>query len=93
MEHQINTHHREDERLAIALAFCHLYYNHPVFWLETFVDTDRFKGTCYKAANWHFLGKTSGRGKYNKTHKQLVSIKAMYGYPLVRDFREKLCHG
>ncbi len=69
------------------------YYNHPVFWLETFVDTDRFKGTCYKAANWIFLGNTSGRGKYNKTHKQLISIKAMYGFPLVRDFREKLCHG
>jgi len=69
------------------------YYNHPVFWLETFVDTDRFKGTCYKAANWIFLGNTSGRGKYNKTHKQLTSIKAMYGFPLVRDFREKLCHG
>ena len=70
-----------------------VHYNHPVFWLETFIDTERFKGTCYKAANWIFLGNTSGRGKYNKTHKQLVSIKAMYGFPLVRDFREKLCHG
>ncbi len=69
------------------------HYNHPVFWLETFVDTDRFKGTCYVAANWIFLGNTSGRGKYNKTHKQLTSIKAMYGFPLVCDFREKLCHG
>jgi hypothetical protein len=69
------------------------YYNHPVFWLETFVDTERFKGTCYKAANWIFLGNTSGRGKYNKTQKQLTSIKAMYGLPLVRDFRERLCDG
>ncbi len=68
-------------------------YNHPVFWLETFVDTERFKGTCYKAANWIFLGNTSGRGKYNKTQKQLTSIKAMYGLPLVHDFRERLCHG
>lgn len=68
------------------------YYNHPIFWLETFVDTDRFKGTCYKAANWIFLGNTSGRGKYNKTHKQIVSIKAMYGLPLVHDFRRRLCH-
>ncbi len=68
-------------------------YNHPVFWLETFVDTERFKGTCYKAANWIFLGNTSGRGKYNKTQKQLTSIKAMYGLPLVRDFRKRLCHG
>ena len=68
------------------------YYNHPVFWLETFVDTSRFKGTCYQAANWIFLGNTAGRGKYNKTHKQLTSIKAMYGLPLVRNFRLRLCH-
>ncbi len=66
------------------------YYNHPVFWLETFVDTERFQGICYKAANWIFLGNTAGRGKYNKTSKQLTSIKAMYGLPLVRDFRQRL---
>jgi len=68
-------------------------YNHPLFWLETFIDTERFAGTCYKAANWIFLGLTSGRGKYNKTQKQLTSIKAMYGYPLSHDFRTRLCHG
>jgi hypothetical protein len=66
-------------------------YRHPVFWLETFVDTERFKGTCYRAANWIFLGNTAGRGKYNKTQKQLTSIKAMYGFPLVKNFRERLC--
>lgn len=66
-------------------------YRHPVFWLETFVDTELFKGTCYRAANWIFLGNTSGRGKYNKTHKQLTSVKAMYGLPLVKNFRQKLC--
>lgn len=69
------------------------FYNHPIYWLETFVDTELFKGTCYQAANWIFLGNTSGRGKYNKTHKQLTSIKAMYGLPLVKDFRQRLCHG
>ena len=68
-------------------------YNHPLYWLETFIDTELFAGTCYKAANWIFLGLTSGRGKYNKTQKQLTSIKAMYGYPLSRDFRTRLCHG
>ena len=66
-------------------------YHHPVFWLETFVDTELFKGTCYRAANWIFLGNTSGRGKYNKTQKQLTSIKAMYGFPLVKQFRQLLC--
>lgn len=68
-------------------------YHHPILWLETFVDTERFAGTCYKAANWTLLGLTSGRGKYNKTQKQLTSIKAMYGYPLTRNSLDKLCRG
>ena len=68
-------------------------YQHPLYWLETFIDTERFKGTCYRAANWQYLGNTSGRGKYNKTQKQLTSIKAMYGLPLVKDFRKMLCEG
>ncbi|MBM9538474.1 Druantia anti-phage system protein DruA [Desulfobulbus alkaliphilus] len=68
-------------------------YNHPIFWIETFIDTERFAGTCYRAANWIKLGLTHGRGKYNKTQQQLTSIKAMYGYPLSRDFRKRLCHG
>ena len=67
-------------------------YNHPIYWLETFVDTERFAGTCYKAANWRFLGYTTGRGKDDQTKKKNRSIKAMYGYPLVRNFRKKLCH-
>ena len=65
-------------------------YQHPIHWLETFVDTERFAGTCYKAANWIYLGQTKGRGKYNKTHKQLTSIKAIYGLPLDSAFRNKL---
>lgn len=66
-------------------------YNHPIYWIETFVDSDRFRGTCYQAANWIFLGNTAGRGKYNNTRKQLTSIKSMYGIPLVKKFRQKLC--
>jgi hypothetical protein len=66
-------------------------YNHPIYWLETFVDTERFAGTCYKAANWQYLGQTKGRGKYNKTQKQLTSIKDIYGLPLDSKFRDKLC--
>ncbi|NIA31638.1 MAG: DUF4338 domain-containing protein [Actinobacteria bacterium] len=64
-------------------------YHHPILWLETFVDTERFKGTCYKAANWKFLGLTKGTGKDSKL-KRRVSIKAMFGYPLARNFREIL---
>lgn len=66
-------------------------YHHPIYWLETFVDTERFAGTCYKAANWRFLGQTKGRGKYNKTHKKLTSIKDIYGLPLDFRFKDKLC--
>jgi hypothetical protein len=65
-------------------------YHHPIFWLETFVDTEKFAGTCYRAANWIFLGFTSGRGTRNKSPKQLTSIKAMYGYPLVRNALDRL---
>ena len=68
-------------------------YSHPVYWVETFVDTERFKGTCYRAANWIFLGKTTGRGKLDQTGKPNRSIKDIYGYPLVRQFRERLSNG
>jgi hypothetical protein len=68
-------------------------YNHPIFFLETFVDTERFAGTCYKAANWVYIGNTTGRGKNNKTHKQTRSIKAVWGYPLSKNFREQLLNG
>ncbi len=66
-------------------------YQHPVYFQETFVDLERFKGTCYKAANWTFLGKTTGRGKNDHTKKPNRSIKAVWGYPLCRDFRARLC--
>jgi len=68
-------------------------YSHPVHWVETFVDSERFKGTCYQAANWIFLGKTTGRGKFDQTRKPNRSIKDVYGYPLVRQFRERLTNG
>ena len=66
-------------------------YHHPVYFQETFVDLERFKGTCYKAANWLYLGKTTGRGKNDHTYKPNRSIKAVWGYPLCRDFRARLC--
>ncbi|MGD9202471.1 MAG: DUF4338 domain-containing protein [Chitinispirillia bacterium] len=66
------------------------YYNHPVYFVETFVDTEKFLGTCYKAANWRYLGKTTGRGKNDQTHKANRSIKAVWGYPLTQEFRHLL---
>jgi hypothetical protein len=69
------------------------FYRHPVYFLETFVDTERFRGTCYKAANWIYLGKTTGQGKDDQTHKPNRSLKAVWGYPLLKEFRERLCGG
>ena len=64
-------------------------YGHPVHALETFVDR-RFRGTCYRAANWLHLGQTRGRTR-NDRHKRIhVPIKDVYLYPLVEDFREAL---
>ncbi len=65
-------------------------YHHPIYFLETFVDTERFKGTCYQAANWIYLGKTTGRGKNDQTGKANRSIKAVWGYPLKKNFKELL---
>lgn len=65
-------------------------YNHPVFGLETFVDSTRFKGTCYKAANWICLGKTQGRTRSDRFHDIQVPVKDVYFYPLARDFRQAL---
>ena len=65
-------------------------YGHPVHFLETFVDPARFHGTCYRAANWVWLGLTTGRGKDAPTHKPTRPVKEVLGYPLCRDFRERL---
>lgn len=66
-------------------------YAHPIYYLETFVDRERFAGTCYRAANWQCLGQTTGRGIKDKVHKVTLSIKDVLGYPLRKDFRQKLC--
>jgi len=65
-------------------------YGHPVYFLETFVDPQRFRGTCYRAANWIVLGRTTGRGKDDQTWRPNRPIKDMLGYPLRRDFRQLL---
>ncbi len=68
-------------------------YRHPIYYLETFVDKQRFAGTCYKAANWIYLGDTTGRGKNDHTNKANRSIKAVWGYPLNKHFRTLLSQG
>jgi Domain of unknown function (DUF4338) len=65
-------------------------YGHPIHYLETFVDPGRFRGTCYRAANWKVLGLTTGRGKDAPTKKPNRSIKEVLGYPLTQGFRRLL---
>jgi hypothetical protein len=65
-------------------------YAHPVYWLETFVDPARFKGTCYRAANWLVLGRTTGRGKNAPSKKPRFPIKEVLALPLTPCFRELL---
>jgi len=66
-------------------------YGHPVYLLETFVHPDRFRGTCYRAANWVVVGRTTGRGKDDRDHRgPNRPVKDVLCYPLVRDFRERL---
>jgi hypothetical protein len=65
-------------------------YGHPIYFLETFVDPERFRGTCYRAANWVVLGTTTGRGKQSNSYVPNRSIKQVLGYPLNRRFRELL---
>jgi hypothetical protein len=66
-------------------------YGHPVYLLETFVDTSRFQGTCYRAANWRLVGQTTGRTRQNKSHAPQAPRKAVWLYPLREDFRQALC--
>ena len=66
-----------------------VYDYRPVL-LETFVEKRRFQGTCYKAANWVYLGQTQGRGKLGPAGKQSVPIKDLWVYPLDRRFRDPL---
>ena len=68
-------------------------YGYVPVLLETFVDTTRFRGTSYKAANWISVGLTRGRGKYDRHTRHPESIKAVFVYPLIPQFRERLCHG
>jgi Domain of unknown function (DUF4338) len=70
-------------------------YRHPIYLLETFIDPGRFRGICYRAANWIYLGQSTGRGKADLTHRANRSLKELWVYPLTRDFRQRLCqrHG
>ena len=65
-------------------------YAHPIYYLESFIDPSRFRGTCYRAANWLWLGRTTGRGHNAPTKRATQPVKEVLGYPLERRFRERL---
>jgi hypothetical protein len=58
---------------------------------ETFVETRRFRGTCYQAANWRYLGETKGRGKLDVDDTKTLPVKSVWVFPLDKRFRQKLC--
>jgi hypothetical protein len=65
-------------------------YGHGVYFAETFIDPTRHRGSCYRAANWVHLGRTTGRGKADLTHRANRAIKEVLGLPLAADFRSRL---
>jgi Domain of unknown function (DUF4338) len=65
-------------------------YGHRIYFLETFIDPERFRGSCYRAANWTVLGRTTGRGKNAPSKRANRPIKQVLGYPLHKDFRQLL---
>lgn len=66
-------------------------YGYGPFLAETFVECDRFSGTFYRAANWEFIGETTGRGKFDRHRTQPKTYKSIWLYPLDRRYRETLC--
>ena len=65
-------------------------YGHSIALLETFVDSSRFRGTCYRAANWIHVGETTGRSRNHRPGRLRVPVKAVWLYPLQRAFRTRL---
>ena len=66
------------------------HYGSSIALVETFVDTTRYAGICYKAANWHCIGQTKGRSRQDSDRKLKVSVKDIFVYPLRKDFRRIL---
>ena len=68
------------------------HYGHPVVLLETFVERERFRGSCYRAANWIYVGQTQGRTRQDREWRIRAPVKDIWVYPLQANFRKQLCH-
>jgi hypothetical protein len=90
----INVRHLASKVLALNIRQLErdwfAFYQEPIYLLETFVETGRFQGTCYRAANWVKVGETTGRGKYDRFNQRSEPVKAVFLYPLSKKFREHL---
>jgi hypothetical protein len=76
--------------LSMLSGHWQLKYGHPIYLAETFVECERFRGTCYRAANWSWLGQTQGRGRNDRFRQLCVPIKDIYARALCQDFRQRL---
>ena len=68
------------------------HYGHRVVLAETFVERERFRGSCYRAANWICLGQTQGRTRQDRQHRTQAPVKDILVHPLQEGFRNLLCH-
>ena len=84
--------HLLSQNIKVLASDWYRWYHYRPVLLETFVDTERFSGTSYKAANWLWVGRTQGRGKNDRNHQRILPIKEVFLYPLKKEFREILSH-
>ncbi len=84
--------HLLSQNIKVLASDWYRWYHYGPVLLETFVDTERFSGTSYKAANWLWVGRTQGRGKNDRHHQKNLSVKDVFLYPLKKEFREILNH-
>jgi hypothetical protein len=66
-------------------------YGHELLLVETFVDTQHYRGTCYRASNWIDIGRTQGRGRQDAAHRHCSSVKQVFVYALDAKAKQRLC--
>ena len=84
--------HLLSQNIKVLVSDWYRFYQYSPVLLETFVDTERFSGASYKAANWLWVGRTQGRGKNDRHHQKNLPVKDVFLYPLKKNFREILNH-
>ncbi len=90
----VNCHNLASKVLSMSVARLAVdfeqHYQYKPYLIESFVDTEHYSGTCYRAANWIEIGQTKGRGRQDRLSQSALSRKAIYVYPLESEFRKHL---